>query len=181
MTDNADRAVTEVETLLESYVREGAGRPADGFAAGCHTTAGGYEALLRLRRALATVGFEPIPFNEYLERLAYAGGAAVAKVRALLGKKAEHDSGYAHLGQLGAALRMPLRQVLVHIQLQFLADAGALRAVHARRAECMGSESLALTERQIAEAAEELNAEGSRTMETVARTATQSYREAMGE
>ncbi len=179
MATRHDSRGLEVDDLLQSYVRHAASPASRRFAARCRQAAGGYRAVFGLRRALSRIGFEPLPFGEYMERLAYAAGASLSSAWELVGVEADATDRYEHRARLGAALRIPLRQLLVHLRLQLLADAGALPA----RARCdlnLDGASVVSAEYMIAEALGELKPEAKERMQMVVRSVTSWYRESVG-
>lgn len=123
-TRQLDDAGAWVEALLDEYAASPSARPSPGFSERCRSAALAAAEARELGPAVERVGFLPLPFAEYLAHLCRSAGVAFTR---LAEQTSPHEA-----ARLAAWIGLPLRQLLVHLQLEWLAESGQPLAPLAR-------------------------------------------------
>ena len=110
------------------------------FMERCNETTALIKELRSLRKSAMRIGFEPLSFGQYVERVAYAAGVAIQPILRVLGiKTAEGTSGLddvsSGLVRLAVGMGIPSRQFIIHLKLGALAKAGLPSVQFARLQE----------------------------------------------
>ena len=118
-----------VADLLRLCAQETDASTSPGFLEGYRDAADAAKAMHSLRQSARRIGFEPLPFSQYVERIAFAAGAAIDLVLRYLGISSSGDTSQLDSAQpgvvrLAVALGVPLRELLVHLRLGGLIQAG---------------------------------------------------------
>ena len=115
--------------LLQFCAEQTYASASSGFLERCQEAADAAKTMRSLRESAGRIGFEPLAFSQYVERVAFGAGVALGSVLRFLGISPSGDTSQLDDAGPGAVrlavgLGVPLRELLVHLRLGGLVRAG---------------------------------------------------------
>jgi len=152
-----------VEALLRVYVEQAGGSTPATFLERCRGAADTARTVRSLKESAGRIRFEPLPFSEYVERVAYAAGVSLETIQDLLsssraGERESPDEGSPAVVRLAVWMGIPLRELLVYLKLGSLVRAYQTLTQFVRLRVAEGSEEIPISviEKEIHEIEEQI-------------------------